>query len=48
MGKMKELYYDLKELQKAYDNHDRATCKVDCCIFCYMVDTKIKEEEKKE
>lgn len=31
----------LADLDYMFDNHDRKTCKVDCCMFCFM-------DEKKE
>ena len=26
----------LKQVEKAYEQHDHKTCRVDCCIFCVM------------
>lgn len=33
----------LKALEEAVRLHDRKTCRCDCCIVCYMEDTKEKE-----
>ena len=33
----------LKDLDEAVKTHDRNTCNCDCCILCYMEDTKDEE-----
>lgn len=33
----------LKRLEKAFNDHDRKSCKVDCCIICYIEDKEDNE-----
>ena len=35
----------LKKLEKTIQNHDKESCRVDCCIICYIEETK-KDEKK--
>ena len=35
----------LKKLEKTIQNHDKESCRVDCCIICYM--ETIKKYEKR-
>lgn len=37
------VYPSLEEFQKVVEDHDRSTCKCDCCILCFA---EARAEEK--